>query len=255
MLTINFKGREFNIEFNPDITLVDLKKYIGSILNLPFQNIRIYYNNLQLTQDHNSISSMITDNTKLTVVEDQPDMFAASMPMVANLMKDPNWLKNTLEIFPELKNAFDNNKDLQEMVKSGAFQEEMERIANDPNYYKEVLKNADLNMAKIENMPGGTNLLNSLMSDVHKPIMNAFDDKNIKNVAYGERRMEPIIEPIVLTEKKQCEENLYFKFIKELKEMRSYGFEDVVKNVEALKLTDGNIEQAMLYLAYTTTEP
>ncbi|KAM0677236.1 Ubiquilin-1 [Binucleata daphniae] len=241
MLHITFETKNHQIEYDPMISIAELKKIISQLINIPIQKIQIFYNEVLLNGESEPLSFFFPDESNITVkkIDDKKSTHPFS-----NFLKDENNMESMLNMFPELKDKVKDNKQLKEMVQSGYLQEEMEKMMNNPAYMKEQLKNADLAMSKLDNIPGGMDMMNSMIKDVRDPLESVLH-KKVSDYKTGEIRKEIISNPIAT---QQEHVNYFIKYVQQLSELRVYGFKDVVKNVEALIKNNGDVEEAMNFL-------
>lgn len=235
MLTIIHNQTYYNIDYDPKETLTSLKQKISSLINLPSQRITVLHENKPLLGDTSLLETLIHDDVILHIQIEHPK---SSFISAENL-------ESMFDLFPALKKEVEKNKDLKEIVQSGNLQEEMEKMQSNPHYMKEQLKNVDIAMSKLENIPGGINMMSSMVKDVSDPLTEIFRGKG-KSFREGENRNEVIREPINADREKV---NYFVLYVEQLKVLREVGFFDVKRNVDALKKCDGDVENAILMLA------
>ncbi|KAG0441256.1 Ubiquitin domain-containing protein DSK2a [Dictyocoela muelleri] len=105
-----------------------------------------------------------------------------SNPMVKNMFKDKDAMKSMIENMPGMKEELEKNSELRMMLNNPQMYEEIEKIAEDPEYMNQQLKNVDLAMQKLENIPGGLNMMNSLMNDIRDPLSTMMDGQSYMKI-------------------------------------------------------------------------
>jgi ubiquilin len=240
VLTVNYDNKQCQVEYKPDCTLIELKKELATTLDIPLAKLQIYYNSVLLNGESEPCSFFFPDNSTINVLKMSD---RAANPMMS-MFSDEKSMESMLNMFPGLKKNMKDNKQLKEMVQSGYLQEEMQKMMNNPMYMKEQMKNADLAMSKLENMPGGMEMMNSMIQDVRDPLESMFQSKG-KTYKLGENQNEINTEPIKAEKENP---NYLLLYVSQLSEMRQFGFKDVKRNVDALIRHNGDVEAAMVFL-------
>lgn len=246
MITILYVETCFTVPFDPSMTLLTLKKAVSKETGIPLENVLLKYNDEDLKGDENPISKFFPDDSLVSA-----EYYVKKPPapnMMSSLLQNTDNLESMMDMFPDLKKEFENNKQLREMVMSGNLQEEMDKMASNPDYLQEQMKNADLAMSKLENIPGGLSMMNSMMKDVRDPISNVFKKKG-DTFKEGKNISEINDKPL---ENKSSDVNYLLLYVEQLSELRRYGFKDVKRNVDALITTNGDVESALDLLARET---
>ncbi|KAG0416959.1 Ubiquitin domain-containing protein DSK2a, partial [Dictyocoela roeselum] len=161
---------------------------------------------------------------------------------------------------PGMTEQLEKNPELRMMLNNPQLYEEMERIADDPGYMREQLKNVDLAMQKLGNMPGGLNMMNSMMQDLRDPFTVAMDGSSHMNIKalkenkgmekdgkLGDNMVQPdgpLPNPWGTKRK-----NYVVIYRDQLEVLRECGFTDLSRNIETLRRTDGDVDLAMIELA------
>ncbi|KAI5174979.1 hypothetical protein PAEPH01_2113 [Pancytospora epiphaga] len=164
-----------------------------------------------------------------------------SNPMVKNMMKNPEMIKSIQNMFPDLKEEMKQNKTLNMMINNGGLEEEMERLSMDSNYMNAQLRNVDVTMAKLENIPGGINMMSGMMKDLEDPL-------RLIQVAPSFREGHKINKRMTETLPGSSQGNLLVEYRKQLSELKEIGFSDVKENIRVLSSVNGDLEAALAIL-------
>lgn len=159
-------------------------------------------------------------------------------PMVKGMLKNPEMLKSLQDMFPELKEELSNNKTLSMILNSSGLDEELEKMTTDNDYMSLQLRNADVTMAKLENIPGGINMMSGMMKEAEDPFRSLSHGPNLK----GGYKIDERITSSLPGSSKQ---NSLVEYRKQLSELKEIGFDDVKENIEVLKSVDGDLEAAL----------
>lgn len=236
MLTIIHNETYYTLPYDPCQTLQDLKHAVARLTHIGLKSLILLYNNVPLTDDHLQIHKLVPDDTTLHTAILSP----SSVPTQN--------LESIVEMFPELKTQMEKNKQLKEFVASGNLQDEFDKMAKNPKYMNEQLRSIDLAMSKLENIPGGLNMMSSMVNEVSEPLNEIFTKKG-KNVKEGVR-----IEDVNVQRVGANKENLKLRYAVQLQELKSLGFADAGRNLAVLRTCDGDLENAICILAEENEE-
>jgi ubiquilin len=264
-VTIKYQNRTYEIEIDFSETLKELKTRIESVSDISLDDQILTFNDRFLTDEKKSMRELNIQNRSIIYMKKRnrnedisfdaprrpdPNEVMLSNPMVKKFLKNPESMKGMLEMFPGIKEEMEKNPDLRMMMNNKQVLEEFGKMADNPEYMNQQLKNADIAMSKLENIPGGLNLMNSMLKDVRDPLSSALDLSfgGKKDISEGQRVENVILEPIPNPVVHKNEENSLIKYRGQLSELRKFGFKDVQKNIKALKLFSGDVEDALSYL-------
>ena len=188
-IIIRHHTTNYTLEINKTDTVANLKDKIYNIVHVDPKSQILYYNEKYLTDDKKPIESFDIKEDSIIFLREEKQKNIG--------LFNPQHMKSMLEMMPQMKEQMEDNPQLQAMMNSSSFQEEMVNMSTDPNYLKEQMKNFDLTVSRLENMPGGFNMINSMMKDVQDPMLGAFTD-SLRNKSYKEGGMikTPITEPL-----------------------------------------------------------
>ncbi|KCZ75768.1 hypothetical protein H311_03247 [Anncaliia algerae PRA109] len=145
--------------------------------------------------------------------------------------------------FGFLEKEINKNSELRQIIQSENFMEEMGKLSNDTNYYNQQAKNADIAMSRLETLPGGINLMNSMVNDISNPLNKLMDqNKNVGNLR-GENISDILSEPIPSANNSSVNYLLIYR--EQLSQLKRIGFNDMRKNLEALKKCEGDLVETV----------
>jgi len=118
-------------------------------------------------------------------LQQNPEMMQDMMnnPMVQSLMSNPDFLSSMFENNPQMRALMESNPELRNALQDPEFMRRQMEVMRDPSAMQNMMRNQDLAMSQIENMPGGFNALRSMYENVQEPMMDAMTggDTNTDN--------------------------------------------------------------------------
>lgn len=159
-------------------------------------------------------------------------------PMVKGMLKNPDMLKSIQDIFPELKDEMLNNKSLNMILNNGVLEEDIDKMAGDSEYMSQQLRNADLIMAKLNNIPNSMNMMNMMIKEVEDPFKGLVQAPVLKS---GWKVNEKMKTSVPGTSKS----NLSVEYRKQLSELKEIGFENILENLDVLSKVNGDLQRAL----------
>lgn len=108
----------------------------------------------------------------------------------------------------------------------------------DSDYMNLQLRNADVTMAKLENIPGGINMMSGLMREAEDPFKSFNQAASLKS---GNHILEKTKASLPGTSKT----NLSVEYQEQLSELKQIGFENIRENMEALSRSGGDLQEAI----------
>jgi len=236
------------IEIDPLATINDLKQRIEEIYNIPAAQQTLLLGNRNISTCAKQLHEIgLTHGSKIIVKrihkftgqQKRTDMNSLMKnPMIKNMMKNPETIKSIQEMFPDLKEELSQNKTLNMMINSGGLEEEIEKMSLDSDYMNTQMRNADLTMAKLENIPGGINMMSGMMKEVEDPFQCLMGTPKLNSGHVVTERTRSAIPG-------KSKRNLLVEYRKQLSEMKQIGFEDSKKNIDALERVGGDLEAAL----------
>ena len=174
----------------------------------------------------------------------QADLF--KNPLVQNMMKNPEGMKSMMSMFPGLEKEIDKNEELRQMVNNPNFMEEMNKLAADPEYFNQQAKNADVAMARLETLPGGLNMINSMVKDVNDPLSKIINKNMQSSEIRGGHTVREAVKDAVPNPSVNV--NWLVVYRKQIYELSKFGFTDIQRNLIALKQCKGDLGETILFL-------
>lgn len=236
------------IDIDPRDTIEILKSQIELIFDISAEEQSLILNERNLNAPSKHLEELgITTDSIIHVkrihrvsgkIKNQSMGSIMKNPMVKNILKNPSTMKSIQEMFPGLKDELEENSSLNALLNSQGMEEEFEIMAKDDEYMNTYLRNADITMAKLQNLPDGMRLMSSIakdsmgLSNLHLP------KSDLKG---GDQVTEKVDKPIPGKNRK----NLLIEYRKQLCHLKQIGFEDVKENLEVLKKFNGDLEQAL----------
>ena len=78
-----------------------------------------------------------------------------------------------MESNPEMRALMDSNPELRNMLQDPEIMRQSMQMMRDPSAMQNMLRQQDMAMANIENMPGGFNALRRMYTVVQEPMMDS----------------------------------------------------------------------------------
>lgn len=253
-ITVRYLSSNYTLEIDTSDKLENIKRSIEDILHIELPQQVLTYNDRALTEDHREIreigmqdGDVVFLKKKVTVKEKEKKGNLLANPMIKGFLKNPDSMKSIMEMFPG------DNSELRSMMNNPNIQEEIAHMTENPNYMNEQMKNFDLTVSKLENMPGGFNMINSMMRDVQDPLSSALEDSLRGGSRYkeGVKIDNPITEAVPGTSRGS---NHLLKYRAELAFLRAMGFENPKENLKALVECNGDLNQSVDFLKRASKE-
>ncbi|KAK1736506.1 ubiquilin family protein [Skeletonema marinoi] len=104
-----------------------------------------------------------------------PQMMQEMMnnPMVQSIMNNPDFMRSMMENNPQMRQVLETNPELRHALEDPELMRRSMEMMRDPSAMQNMMRNQDLAMSQIENMPGGYNALRRMYEDVQEPMMDA----------------------------------------------------------------------------------
>lgn len=113
-------------------------------------------------------------------LEQNPEMMGSLMnnPAVRSLMSNPDVIRTMMESNPEMRQVMDSNPQLRHILDDPEMMRRSMEMMRDPSAMQNMMRNQDLAMSQIENLPGGFSALRRMYEDVQEPMMDAMAGGN-----------------------------------------------------------------------------
>ncbi|KAI4292371.1 hypothetical protein PAPHI01_1645 [Pancytospora philotis] len=233
-------------------TLQDLKKRIETIYAIPAAQQALMLDDRNISTSMKALNELGLRPGSIVVVKkihkfrgQDAGMDMASIaqnPMVKSMMKNPDFIKSIKTMFPDLQEESAKNKTLNMLLNSGGLEEELERMSMDGNYLNEQMRNADLAMAKLENIPGGINMMSGMYKELEDPFKMVLGEQKLNEGSAITSKMTTSLPG-------SSKRNLLVEYRKQLSELKEIGFTDTRENLRVLSSVDGDLAAALLILA------
>ncbi|KRH92051.1 ubiquitin-like protein, partial [Pseudoloma neurophilia] len=196
-LLIYFKNDYMKMSISTKNTLSFLKQQLSNVLEVPVNELLLSFNNRFLTEDKKTIEELKIKENDIIILKkrnlkiepgqknDTKDIL--NNPMLKNIVKDKKLMKQMVKsIIPEKE--IKKNEQLKNIMNNPHTIDEMEKIINNPDYYDQQLKNIDLAMSKLENIPGGFNMMHSLTREIRDPFSQIMEGSgvNLKGISQND---------------------------------------------------------------------
>lgn len=96
-----------------------------------------------------------------------------NMPVVQNLMNNPETIRNLIMNNPQMREIMDRNPELAHILNDPATLRQTMEAARNPEIMREMMRNTDRAMSNIESSPEGFNMLRRMYENVQEPFLNA----------------------------------------------------------------------------------
>jgi len=104
-----------------------------------------------------------------------PEMMRNIMnsPMMQNLMDNPETLRSMMTSNPQMRALLDSNPQLNHILNDPSVLRQTMEMARNPAAMQQAIRNQDLALSQIENVPGGFNALTRMYHEVQEPMLEA----------------------------------------------------------------------------------
>jgi len=94
-------------------------------------------------------------------------------PAIRSLMSNPDIIRSMMESNPEMRQVMDANPQLRHILDDPEMMRRSMEMMRDPSAMQNMMRNQDLAMSQIENLPGGFSALRRMYEDIQEPMMDA----------------------------------------------------------------------------------
>lgn len=99
-------------------------------------------------------------------------------PMFQSMMNNPSFIRSAMESNPQMRQLMESNPELRQMLDDPEMMRRSMEMMRDPSAMRNMMRNQDLAMSQIENIPGGFSALRRMYEDVQEPLMDALSNNN-----------------------------------------------------------------------------
>jgi len=100
-------------------------------------------------------------------------------PLVQNLFNDPEMMRGLINNNPALSELMERNPQIRHVLDDPELMRRSMQMMNDPGAMQNMMRQNDLAMSQIENLPGGFNALRRMYEDVQEPLMEAVSSSSV----------------------------------------------------------------------------
>lgn len=245
-ITIQFLISEKDVEICDYDTVASLKAKIQNAFDIPVDQQTLLFEDRQIDTPSKSLNELgLRDGSTILVkkmhkvsgsVKKAGFSTIAKSPMVKNMFKNPSTIKTIQEMFPGLKEEMEENSALKMLMNSEGMEDEFERFAADDDYMNMQMRNLDINMARLQNLPDGARMMNGMAKDVQ----NMAIQMPVAELRSGEELAEKNNKAIPGKNTR----NSLVEYRNQLLELKNIGFENIHENLEVLRNVDGDLQMA-----------
>ncbi|KAG2389011.1 hypothetical protein C9374_014411 [Naegleria lovaniensis] len=104
-----------------------------------------------------------------------PNMMQQMMnnPFVQSMLNNPDFIREMMSSNPQMQQIMRNNPEVGRMLQDPEMIRRAMEMARNPELMREMMRNTDLAMSNIENLPGGFDALRRMYSDIQEPLHEA----------------------------------------------------------------------------------
>ncbi|KAM0680321.1 hypothetical protein GINT2_001376 [Glugoides intestinalis] len=247
-IKIQFLASEIEAEIDFYESIDALKKRVEDLFSIPIDEQSLFFDDRNISTSSKPLSSLgLKDGSLIMVKRKRVHKIAGTMrsgglsslvknPMVKSMLKNPSTIKTMQEMFPGLKDEMEVNSSLKMLLNTEGMEEELERVAADDEYINTQMRNADITMAKLQNLPDGIRIMSSAAKDAQGISfqMPMIDLRSGETLSAKNTKAIP----------GRNSKNYLVEYRKQLLELKNIGFENVRENLEILKSVDGDLQLA-----------
>lgn len=234
-------------------SLCDIKQKAADAFCINTENITLKNGEQTLNVDHKTVEELdLKENSTLTLkithkIEGKKKgidiMSTLKTPGMKSMLKNPQTIKMVSKMFKKENSESEENETMRMLLNNEGFEEEIDKMTEGGDYMDMQLRNVDLAMAKLENMPGGMNMMSSMLKDVNNP-MKALNPKKSFNEGYAMKEGQS--EKLSFAQNKNINYELLYR--NQLNIMKENGLVNKEDNIAALVEKEGDSNQAIIYL-------
>merc|ERR1719469_1119090 len=114
------------------------------------------------------------------MMAENPEMMRQMMesPMVQQMMSNPETIRMMMRMNPQLNQLMESRPEIARMLEDPEVLRQGMQMAMNPSLRREMQRNADVSMGRLDAMPGGMNALAAAHRDYADPLMEALTGGN-----------------------------------------------------------------------------
>lgn len=150
---------------------------------MPNMNMDPFMSMMQGNNNNNN-GNLFPDMSQIQQMQQQamqnPEMMSSIMnsPMMQSMMSNPDLIRTMMESNPQMRQLLESNPELRHMLDDPELMRRSMEMMRDPNAMRNAMRNNDLALSQIENIPGGFSALRRMYEDVQEPMMDAMSGGN-----------------------------------------------------------------------------
>jgi ubiquilin len=150
-----------------------------------------------------SLQQMMAQSQQM--MQQNPEMLQQMMesPMVQQMMENPDVMRSIMQMNPQTRQLMEEHPEIARMLEDPETLRQSARMASNPSLMREMMRNQDTAMGRLDAMPGGHAALARMHRDVVDPMQNAMTASGDSNTsinrysedAQGHRNTAPLSNP------------------------------------------------------------
>lgn len=108
-------------------------------------------------------------------------------PFFQSMMNNPDLIRNSMESNPQMRQLLETNPELRQVLDDPEMMRRSMELMRNPAAMRNMMRNQDLALSQIENIPGGFNALRRMYEDVQEPLMDALSNTRISSTSQPSR--------------------------------------------------------------------
>mmetsp|Transcript_17020 Transcript_17020/g.19485 ORF Transcript_17020/g.19485 Transcript_17020/m.19485 type:complete len:430 (+) Transcript_17020:277-1566(+) len=147
--------------------------------NTPFNPMMMpnMMNNMMMNNNGNNSGNPMMPNMDQMQQQlmSNPEMMSNIMnsPMMQSLTSNPDFMRSMIQSNPQMQQLLESNPELRHIMEDPELMRRSMEMMRDPSAMQNAMRNQDLALSQIENIPGGFSALRRMYEDVQEPMMDA----------------------------------------------------------------------------------
>lgn len=144
----------------------------------------------QMTMAGFSNNARVPDMTQLQEqLLNNPEMLErmTNNPFFQSMMNNPDFIRNAMDSNPQMRQLLESNPELRQVLDDPEMIRRSMELMRNPAAMQNMMRNQDLALSQIENIPGGFSALRRMYEDVQEPLMDALSNTRSSSAAQPSR--------------------------------------------------------------------
>jgi ubiquilin len=139
-------------------------------------------NNNNNSSNNNMLWQQLQQQQQQQMLQD-PEMMQQMLnsPLMQNLLDNPQVFQNMMEMNPQVRQLMDQNPELRQLFQDPQLMRQSMDLMRNPTHMQYLMRQQDLAMSQLENLPGGFSALSNMYHNVQEPMMQAMVEGNQNN--------------------------------------------------------------------------